>query len=89
MNTDNLSKRSAKQGRWQEFSRLNRSYQQALVDIQNTIKKPSDETRLAILRAEDLAFEVEKMIGVEFRKPKSTPIQQCIHKLTCVHFTTK
>ena len=70
-------------------SKPNRSYQQALIAIKQSIEKPSKETLAAIQKAEDLAFEVEKMIGVEYRKPKSTPIQQCSHKLTCVHFTTK
>ncbi|MBL1321517.1 MAG: hypothetical protein COA63_010730 [Methylophaga sp.] len=83
---DSLSKRNAKQGKWQEASSLNRTYQQALIDIQKTIKKPSDETRLAILKAEDIAFEVEKMIGREFRKPPPIVVEQCKHQLQCVHY---
>jgi len=83
---DSLSKRNGKGAKYQQASALNRTYQQALLDIQSTIKRPSDATRLAILKAEDIAFEVEKMIGREFRKSPPAVIEQCKHQLQCVHY---
>ena len=85
MQPKNLAKQS-NDCRFQTASQLNRSYQQALVDIKQTLKKASPETLLAIVKAEDIAFKVEEFIGVEFRKPTPNKIKQCIHKNTCIHF---
>lgn len=85
---ESLAKRNGIGSKWQEASELNRSYQQALVEINDSIENPSDKTRLAILKAEDIAFKIELSIGREFRK--APPVNdQCIHHLECVHYKIK
>jgi hypothetical protein len=85
---ESLSKRNGHGAKWQEASQLNRNYQQALVEIRDSIKRPSDKTRLAILKAEDIAFEIEKKIGQEFRK--NPPVHtHCVHRLDCIHYRIK
>lgn len=85
---ESLARRNGVGSKWQEASSLNRSYQQALIEIRDSIKKPSDKTRLAILKAEDIAFKIEQKIGGEFGKVK--PVNaQCIHHLECVHYKIK
>jgi hypothetical protein len=85
---ESLAKRNGVGSKWQQASSLNRSYQQALVEIRDSIKNPSDKTRLAILKAEDIAFEIEQKIGRESRSVK--PVNaQCIHHLECVHYKIK